>query len=234
MRQRPDFRTWQTHRHLHRIPAPGTEETALTTPHATPPPASSNIAEMGAALAALASTREDRYLLEAFADFLDVGTDAVWPLQLIILVEPLGGAQIVTVGHASPGLGYFRIDPDLELRLVLREELVFLDGDPRTGPPRKPRPEPDPAASPEPVPVNVRELGPRLWSIASSGAHQNCLEMFANALASTTLLAEALLLTVLVGPGGGAQIDMVTPASPGISVEIDDDLQVQVRSGPTR
>ena len=190
---------------------------------------------MGAALAALASTREDRYLLEAFADFLDAGTDAVLPLQLIILVEPLGGAQIVTVGHASPDIGYFRIDPDLELRLVLHEELVFLDGDPRTGPPRKSRPEPDPAASPEPVPVNVRELGPRLFSVASSGAHQHDLEMFANMLASTTLLTEALLLSVLVGSAGGAQIDMVAPARPGVSVEIDDDLHVQVLpTDPTR
>jgi hypothetical protein len=183
---------------------------------------------MGAALAALASTREDRYLLEAFAELLDVGTDVVGPLLLIILVEPLGGAQVVTVGHASPGLMHFQIDPDLELRLVLHEELVFLEGDPRSGPPPKQEAEPDRGASLEWIPVNVRQLGPRLCSVADSRADQRYLEMFANALAATTHSTQALLLTVLVKPEGGAQIDMVAPARPGMSMEIDDELQVQV------
>lgn len=44
-------------------------------------------------------------------------TKALWPLLLNVVVEPLGGAQILMIGHVRPGMT-LQLDEDLEIRLL--------------------------------------------------------------------------------------------------------------------
>lgn len=72
------------------------------------------VADLGTALSALANTPADRECLEVFADLLNLKSDATRPHLLTVLVEPTGGAQILTIGHACPGLT-IQVDADLQL-----------------------------------------------------------------------------------------------------------------------
>ena len=123
----------------------------MTHPH--PDPRADNVTKLGTNLSGLASTPDDRDLLAAFADLLDVGTDSLGPLLLLVLVEPLAGAQIVPVGHACPGLT-FRVNDHLDLRLILDEPIEFYDHDTDTFS-RTP-----PKASQPPAPQQVEPPSP--------------------------------------------------------------------------
>jgi hypothetical protein len=72
------------------------------------------VADLGTALLALANTPADRDCLEVFADLLNLKSDATRPHLLTVLLEPTGGAQILTIGHARPGLTV-QVDADLHL-----------------------------------------------------------------------------------------------------------------------
>ena len=89
----------------------------MTHPNQKPEPQTDLVANLGATLAALAISSDDLGCLDMFAQALDVGTDAMGPLLLTVLVEPLAGAQIAMVGHVRPGT-VFRVDADLQVRLT--------------------------------------------------------------------------------------------------------------------
>ena len=75
------------------------------------------VVHLGATLSALAVSPEDRDCLDVFAEALSDGHEGVWPLLFTVLVEPLAGAQIITVGHVRPGMT-FQVDADLQVRLI--------------------------------------------------------------------------------------------------------------------
>ena len=52
--------------------------------------------------------------MEVFAEQLALETDGLRPHLLTVLLEPAGGVQILTIGHACPGLT-IQIDEDLQL-----------------------------------------------------------------------------------------------------------------------
>lgn len=198
----------------------------MTHPH--PDPQTGNVTKLGTNLSGLASTPDDRDLLAAFADLLDVGTDSLGPLLLLVLVEPLAGAQIIPVGHACPGLT-FRVNDHLDLRLILDEPIEFYDHDTGTSSRTPPKafqpPAPQQVEPPAPLPHNVAALGTTLIGLASSDHDRDCLHLFADALQGTEAIGP-LLLTVLVEPLAGAQIGVVNHVRPGLTIRIDDNLQV--------
>ena len=85
--------------------------------HKDPEPPTGHVARLGATLTALATSPDDRDCLEVFAELLNVGNDAMRPLLLSVVVEPLAGAQILMVGHVRPGFT-LQVDADLQVRLV--------------------------------------------------------------------------------------------------------------------
>lgn len=89
----------------------------MTDRHQEPEPATPYVQELGPRLTDLATSAEDRDCLETFAQALDNKYEAVWPLLLTVVVEPLAGAQMVMVGHVRPGMT-FQLDADLQLRLI--------------------------------------------------------------------------------------------------------------------
>lgn len=89
----------------------------MTDPHQEPDLPTTNVSALGATLTSLASSSNDRDCLEVFADLLNVENEAMWPLLLNVVVEPLAGAQVLMVGHVRPGMT-LQIDADLEVRLV--------------------------------------------------------------------------------------------------------------------
>ena len=199
----------------------------MTHPH--PDPGADSVSNLGATLSGLASTPGDRDLLAAFAELVDVGTDRLGPLLLLVLIEPLAGAQIIPVGHACPGLA-FRVNGHLDLRLVLDEPIEFYDHDTdsysRT-PPKASQPSaPQRVGPPSPPPHNVAALGTTLASLASSAHDRDCLQLFADELYQGTEAIDPLLLTVLIEPLAGAQIGMINFVRPGLTIRIDDDLQI--------
>ena len=86
----------------------------MTGPDQETPSPPDQVARLGATLAALANTPDDRDCLEVFADLLNLKSDATRPHLLTVLLEPTGGAQILTIGHACPGLTV-QLDTDLQL-----------------------------------------------------------------------------------------------------------------------
>lgn len=196
-----------------------------------PEPPTEQVAALGSTLAALASTPDDLDLLDDYAELLDVGPEVLGPLLLIVLVEPLAGAQILPVGHACPGLT-FRVDADLDLRVVLPEELQFYDHETDTyssSPPPPPAPaDPQPGERPAAMTGNVAALGMTLNALASSASDRHYLRLAADALHQVSAETGALLLTVLVEPLAGAQISLVPCVQPGTSISIDDDLRLHV------
>ena len=77
-------------------------------------PPTDNLANLGARLAALANSSDDWACLEVFARLLNLERDGTRPHLLSVLLQPEGGAQILTVGHACPGLT-LQVDANLEL-----------------------------------------------------------------------------------------------------------------------
>jgi hypothetical protein len=73
-----------------------------------------NVADLGATLSALAITPDHRGCLEVFAELVKLKSDSTRPHLLTVLLEPTGGAQILTIGHACPGLTV-QVDADLRL-----------------------------------------------------------------------------------------------------------------------
>jgi hypothetical protein len=86
----------------------------MTNPHQDTPPTSHSVADLGATLTALANTPDHRDCLEVFAELVNLENDATRPHLLAVLLEPAGGAQILTIGHACPGLTV-QVDADLQL-----------------------------------------------------------------------------------------------------------------------
>ncbi len=89
----------------------------MTNPHHKPDPAAANVTTLGATLTKLARSEDDLDCLEVFADLLDTKHEGLWPLLLNVVVEPLGGAQILMIGHVRPGMT-LQLDEDLEIRLL--------------------------------------------------------------------------------------------------------------------
>ena len=79
---------------------------------------------------------------------------------------------------------------------------------------------------PSPLPHNVAALGTTLDGLASSVHDRDCLQLFADELYQGTEAIDPLLLTVLVEPLAGAQIGVVNCVPPGLTIRIDDDLQI--------
>lgn len=79
-----------------------------------PAPPRDHVADLGPALRASAGTPDDRDCLEVFADLLNRERDATRPHLLTVLLGPTGRAQILTIGHACPGLTV-QVDDDLQL-----------------------------------------------------------------------------------------------------------------------
>lgn len=193
---------------------------------------SEQVAAIGSTMAALASTPDERDMLDAFADLLDVGSEVLGPLLLIVLFEPLAGAQFAPVGHACPGVA-FRVDADLDLRVVFPDEVQFYDSDTDTytsSPPQPtPPPDPPPGWQPTPVPLNVAALGATLTSLTSAtSTDRRHLQMAADVLHQAAAQTSSFLVTVLVQPVDGAQIRLTSDVRPGTSIRIDDELQVRV------
>jgi hypothetical protein len=88
----------------------------MADPHQDPAQPTDHVANLGATLTALAKSPEDQDCLEVFAELLHLGTDELRPHLFTVLLEPAGGAQILTIGHACPGLT-LQVDADLEVRL---------------------------------------------------------------------------------------------------------------------
>lgn len=86
----------------------------MTDPDQDTPPPTDHVADLGPALDALANTPAHRDCLEVFADLLNLDGEATGPHLLTVLLEPTGGAQILTIGHACPGLTV-QVDADLRL-----------------------------------------------------------------------------------------------------------------------
>lgn len=86
----------------------------MTDPHHNPAMPTDDVAKLGAALSALANSPDDGACLEVFAELLNLENDATRPHLLTVLLEPAGGVQIFTIGHACPGLT-IQIDEDLKL-----------------------------------------------------------------------------------------------------------------------
>jgi hypothetical protein len=198
----------------------------------TAPEPSEQVAAIGFTMAALASTPDERDMLDAFADLLDVGPEVLGPLLLIVLFEPLAGAQFAPAGHACPGLA-FRVDADLDLRVVFPDEVQFYDSDTDTytsaPPQRTPPPDPPPGWQPTPVPGNVAALGATLTSLTSATSiDRRHLQMAADVLHQAAVQTSPFLVTVLVQAVDGAQIRLTTDVRPGTSIRIDDELQVRV------
>ena len=198
----------------------------------TTPDPGEQVTAIGFVMAALASTPDERDMLDDFADLLEVGPDALGPLLLIALYEPLAGAQFAPVGHACPGL-MFLVDADLDLRVVLPDDLQFYDADTDTytsAPPRRTLP-PDPSAGwqPEPVPINVATLGTTLRGLTKpSSIDRHHLQMAAVALHRASAHARPFLITMLVRRVDDAQIRLTTDVRPGTTIRIDDELKVHV------
>lgn len=76
----------------------------MTDSSATPRPATDHVVRLGSALNAAARTAEHRDCLEVFAELLSLESDGGRPHLLTVLLEPDGGAQILMIGHACPGL----------------------------------------------------------------------------------------------------------------------------------
>jgi hypothetical protein len=89
-------------------------------PHVEPP--TESVEALGANLAALASSADHLGCLEVFANALK--GEAPFPLLLNVLIEPLGGAQILTIGNPRPGLT-LQVDADLEVNVT---QLWFGEG----------------------------------------------------------------------------------------------------------
>lgn len=183
-------------------------------------------------MAALASTTDERDMLDAFGDFLDIGPEVLGPLLLIVLFEPLAGAQFAPVGHACPGVA-FRVDADLDLRVVFPDEVQFYDSDTGTytGAPsqRTPANDPPPGWQPTPVPVNVAALGATLTRRTSATSiDRRHLQMAADVLHDAAAQTSPFLVTVLVQADDGAEIRLTTDVCPGTSIRIDDELHVRV------
>lgn len=79
-----------------------------------PQPPTQHVAKLGATLNTLANTPESRDCLEVFAQLTSLERDATRPHLLTVLLEPSGGVQILTIGHACPGLTV-QVDDDLQL-----------------------------------------------------------------------------------------------------------------------
>lgn len=88
----------------------------MTDLHQPPELPSERVANLGTTLNAMANTPESRDCLEVFAELVSLETDAMRPHLLTVLVEPAGGVQILTIGHACPGLTV-QVDDDLRLRV---------------------------------------------------------------------------------------------------------------------
>lgn len=74
---------------------------------------------------------------------------------------------------------------------------------------------------------SVRALGERLAALADSPDDLECLEMFAQLLEVGPESTGPLLLSVLVEPRG-AQVLMVGHPCPGLTLQVDDDLRLQL------
>jgi hypothetical protein len=83
-------------------------------PHRDTQPPTDSVADLGATLTALANTPGHRDCLELFAEMVNLESDTTRPHLLTVLLEPTGGAQILTIGHAGPGLTV-QVDDDLQL-----------------------------------------------------------------------------------------------------------------------
>ena len=196
------------------------------------PEPSEHVATIGSTMAALASTPDERDMLDAFADLLEAGPEALGPLLLIVLFEPLAGAQFAPVGHACPGLA-FRVTADLDLRVVFPDEVQFYDSDTDTytsAPPQcTPPPDLPRGWQPTPVPVSVAALGATLTSLTSATSiDRRHLQMAADVLHQAAAQTSPFLVTVLVQAVDGTQIRLATDVRPGTTIRVDDELQVRV------
>lgn len=76
----------------------------MTDSSAIPPPPTDHVLRLGSALSAAARTADDRDCLEMFAELLSLESDGGRPHLLTVLLESDGGAQVLMIGHACPGL----------------------------------------------------------------------------------------------------------------------------------
>ena len=81
--------------------------------HGTKHPISEVVA-LGPTLASRAKNADFLDCLEVFAQLLQLEQDGGRPHLMAVLLEPGGEVQIVTIGHASPGLTV-QVDRNLEL-----------------------------------------------------------------------------------------------------------------------
>lgn len=75
---------------------------------------------------------------------------------------------------------------------------------------------------------NIANLGATLAALARSPADRECLEVFANLVAVKNDALRPHLLTVLLEPQGTAQIFMVGHACPGLTLQLDADLEISI------
>jgi hypothetical protein len=92
-----------------------------------------HVANFGTMLSASTKSPYDRGCLEVFAELLNLEADGLRPHLFAVLLEPTGGVQILTVGHACPGLTV-QVGEDHQLDLI---QLWFGENEqraPRPGP----------------------------------------------------------------------------------------------------
>jgi hypothetical protein len=76
----------------------------MTKPNRYNGSAPDHIESLGTRLAALAHSSDDSACLDVFARLLHLASDDTRPHLLTVLLKPDGRVQILTVGHACPGL----------------------------------------------------------------------------------------------------------------------------------
>lgn len=73
-----------------------------------------SVRTLGPRLRSLADSEDSRQCLEVFADLVTMKSDATRPHFLAVMVRPDGGVEMLTIGHACPGLT-IEVGSDLEL-----------------------------------------------------------------------------------------------------------------------
>lgn len=86
----------------------------------------------------------------------------------------------------------------------------------------------NPHPTPEPPTAKVTTLGGMLTTLARSEDDRDCLEVFAELLDTKNEGLWPLMLNVIVEPVAGAQILMIGHVRPGMTLQLDKDLESQV------
>lgn len=82
--------------------------------------------------------------------------------------------------------------------------------------------------TPKPPTANVTALGATLTNLSRSEDDRDCLEVFAELLDTNSEGLWPLMLNVIVEPVAGAQILVVGHVRPGMTLQLDKDLEAQV------